>query len=443
MTSATVGVAASGRATNTKRRSMRTSRRLGLRVGLRSPGRSPQAASPPPKALAALLALLAGAGCANAPTPGAFYRPASGPLVGKPGDILRVEAMPGAPCWLSAARVLYLSTGLDGALVPVSGVVVAPRGPVPPGGRPVVAWAHPTTGVATGCAPSLLGRHFFDGTLGIPGSIPGLSALLDAGFAIAATDYPGLGTPGAHPYLVGESEGHAVLDSVRAARGLADVGASTRFAVWGHSQGGQAALFAGQLAAAYAPELSLVGVAAAAPPTDLAALLEVGLGTDVGKVLAAYSFWAWSRVYHASLAGVVSPAQLPVVDRVASTCVAYPWQALAVLGEAKPLREGFPSVNPGAVEPWRALLARNRPGQSPAGAPLFIAQGTVDSIIDARVTSAFVASLCRQGEVVRYQQMVDVGHLQAADRAAAAAVGWLKDRFAGRPAPSDCAPKGP
>ncbi len=277
--------------------------------------------------------------------------------------------MPGAPCWLSASRVLYLSTGLDGRLVPVSGLVLAPRGPVPPGGRPVVAWAHPTTGVATGCAPSLLGRHFFEGTLGIPGSISGLSALLAAGFAIAATDYPGLGTPGPHPYLVGESEGRAVLDSVRAARGLLQVGAGNRFAVWGNSQGGQAALFAGQLAAAYAPELSLLGVAAAAPPTDLAALLEVGLGTDIGKVLAAYSLWAWSRVYQASLSGVVSPAQQPAVDSVASTCVTNAWQALAVLSAAKPLREGFPSVNPGTLQPWQTLLAREPARTVPGRCP--------------------------------------------------------------------------
>ncbi len=391
----------------------------------------------------ATVLLVLAAGCATAPAPGPFYSAGALPAAGKPGDILRVEAMPGAPCWLSASRVLYLSTGLDGALLPVSGVVLAPRGPVPPGGRPVVAWAHPTTGVAPGCAPSLLGRHFFEGTLGVPGGrIPGLSELLAAGFAVTATDYPGLGTPGPHPYLVGESEGRAVLDSVRAARRLAEVGASRRFAVWGNSQGGQAALFAGQLAAAYAPELSLVGVAAAAPPTDLAALLEVGLGTDVGKVLAAYSFWAWSRVYDASLSTVVSPAQLPVVDAVASTCVAYPWQGLEALSAAKPLREGFPSVKAGTVQPWQTLLARNRAGQSAAGAPVFIAQGTADNIVDPAVTSAFVASLCRHGEAVRYQQMAGVGHLEAGDRAAAAAVGWLQDRFAGRPAPNDCAPKG-
>ena len=79
-------------------------------------------------------------------------------------------------------------------------------------------------------------------------TIPHLQALIALDYVVAATDYPGLGTPGPHPYLVGESEGRAVIDSVRAARDLEKVGASTRYAVWGHSQGGQAALFAGEIA---------------------------------------------------------------------------------------------------------------------------------------------------------------------------------------------------
>ncbi len=370
-------------------------------------------------------------GCAGAPTPGAFYRLTPAGPVGKPGDILKVEAMKEAPCWLSAQRVLYLSTALDGSLLPVSGVVLAPPGVAPPGSRKVVAWAHPTTGVATGCAPSLQGRRFFE-------SIPGLSELLAAGVVLTATDYPGLGTSGPHPYLVGESEGRAVLDAVRAAGHLSGVGAGSRFAVWGNSQGGQAALFAGELAHVYAPELSLVGIAAAAPPTDLAALLEAGLGTEVGRVLAAYSFWAWSRVYDTSLAGVVAPAQVPVVDSVAATCVLNLWQVLAVFGAAKPLGEGFPSANPETVKPWPELLRRNRPGQVPAGAPLFIAQGTADGIVEPAVTTAFVASLCRRGETVRYEQMPGVGHLEAGDRSAAAAVDWMLARFGSAKAPSDC-----
>src|SRR5271170_2262080 len=80
--------------------------------------------------------------------------------------------------------------------------------------------------------------------------------MLDRGYVVAATDYPGLGTPEVHPYLVGESEAHAVLDSVRAARAIPEAAAGARFAAWGHSQGGQAALFTGIEASRYAPELA-------------------------------------------------------------------------------------------------------------------------------------------------------------------------------------------
>ncbi len=102
------------------------------------------------------------------------------------------------------------------------------------------------------------------------GAIPGLDDMLSRGFVVVATDYVGLGTPGQHPYLIGESEARSVLDSVRAARRFPGAKAGDTFAVWGHSQGGHAALFTGQLAASYAPELKLAGVAAAAPATAAA-----------------------------------------------------------------------------------------------------------------------------------------------------------------------------
>ena len=119
-------------------------------------------------------------------------------------------------------------------------------------------------------------------------------ALLENGYAIAATDYPGLGTPGPHPYLVGDSEARAVIDSVRAARSFPGLENSTRYAVWGHSQGGQAALFTGMIAKSYAPELQLVGVAAAAPATDLATLMTDDLNSVGGRNLTAMTMWSWA-----------------------------------------------------------------------------------------------------------------------------------------------------
>jgi hypothetical protein len=177
------------------------------------------------------------------------------------GALIRSEPLDGAPDGAAAYRVLYKSQGLQGEAIAVSGVVIIPGGPPPANGRPIVAWAHPTTGIVPKCAPSLA-RVFFQ-------SIQGLHEMLQRGYVVAATDYPGLGTAGPHPYLVGISEGRAVLDSVRVARSIPGAGGGLAFAVWGHSQGGQAALYTGILAQSYAPELKIVGVAAAAPATEL------------------------------------------------------------------------------------------------------------------------------------------------------------------------------
>ena len=194
---------------------------------------------------------------AEARTP---HRVEPGSVAGKPGSIIRVWPLEGGgPAGADAFRILYRSTGLKGEPIAVSGSIFIPSGVAPAGGRNVIAWAHPTTGVVSSCAASLMPDD--------AGMIWGLADMLAQGYVVTATDYPGLGTPGPHPYLIGVSEGRAVLDSVRAAQNLPSAGASNRFVVWGHSQGGHASLYAGELAAGYAPDLKIVGVAAAAPAT--------------------------------------------------------------------------------------------------------------------------------------------------------------------------------
>src|SRR6202050_279613 len=179
--------------------------------------------------------------------------------------------MEAAPAGAQAYRVLYRSTGMHGEPIAVSGVIIVPPGPAPASGRPIVAWAHPTTGVVPPCAPSL--------AIFVFQQMAGLRQLVEQGAVVAATDYPGLGTKGPHPYLVGDSEARAVIDSVRAARSFPGLENSTRYAVWGHSQGGQAALFTGIIAKSYAPELTLLGVAAAAPATDLVTLMNADINS--------------------------------------------------------------------------------------------------------------------------------------------------------------------
>ena len=140
----------------------------------------------------------------------AFYSAPASDVAGAEGTLVRQEPMTGAPLGASAYRVLYRSRDPNGKPILVSGVIVVPQGPPPPGGRPIIAWAHPTTGIVPRCAPSL--------AIFIFQQIQGLRPFVERGYVVAATDYPGLGTPGPHPYLVGISEARAVIDSVRVAR---------------------------------------------------------------------------------------------------------------------------------------------------------------------------------------------------------------------------------
>jgi Secretory lipase len=186
---------------------------------------------------------------------------------------------------------------------------------------------------------------------------------------------PGLGTPEIHPYLVGVSEARAVIDSVRAARATPGASAGPSFAVWGHSQGGQAALFTGILADSYAPELHLVGVAAAAPATNLRQLMMKDIDTSGGRNITAMTLWSWSRIYNIPMDSVVTPQAIPAINQLAGDCIERFFDLFARRGPTQALSRSFLRVNDFASEePWRSLLQENSPGALPRRLPVFLAQ---------------------------------------------------------------------
>ena len=106
---------------------------------------------------------------------------------------------------MQAWRVRYWTSSDRNHPIRVTGMVVAPREALPPAPRHVIAWAHGTWGVASKCALSL--GDFF-------GATPGLTDAIQRGYTVVAPDYPELGSPMAHGYLVGVSTGRSVLDAV-------------------------------------------------------------------------------------------------------------------------------------------------------------------------------------------------------------------------------------
>jgi len=373
----------------------------------------------------------------QSPAASGFYQPPNPLPPGKPGDIIRSQPLAGAPAGSQAWLVLYHSQGVHDDDIAVSGMIFAPSAPAPAGGRAVLSWAHPTTGVADTCAPSSLS----DG----PALIAGLTGFLNAGYVVAATDYEGLGTPGIHPYLIGVSEGRGVLDAARAAKNLTPTGANSTVFTWGHSQGGQASLFAGQLAPTYAPELQLKGVAAAAPAGDLAAQFKADLNTPDGIILGGWAMNAYYQLYSPTTPGmnlnqVISAPGQAALKQFEDLCDVIPVQDQQIINITTPVMNTFwATSDPGSIPPWTQLLRENTPGAVKTPAPIFIAQDTADQVVVPATTTQLARSLCVTGDTVNLKSYPGLSHTIIGYVSAPDALAWMQSIAGGQPAPSTCA----
>lgn len=360
-------------------------------------------------ALVCVIAITASCGSSSTNSyDSAFYSTPTPIPIAAPGTIIRSETMAAPFPETQAWRVMYSSTGISGEPIVVSGMVFAPSGPVPTGGRPVVSWAHPTTGIEDKCAPSRSPKPYED--------VQGLEEFLDQGWVVVATDYQGLGTDGMHPYLIGASEAQGTIDIVRAARMMeSETGASSRYFVFGHSQGGQAVLFAGQMATSYAPELQLLGVAAAAPAGLLVPLFQADKDTMAGAVLGSYAVVSWSEIFGYDEATVIKPTLRQRVQNVTERCVVGGSRLSDIeLGINDLILKGrMWSADPATTEPWASQFAKNTAGQSAIGAPVLITQGTADKIITPSTSAQLTATYVSMGTNATEQVMDGVDHMKA------------------------------
>jgi alpha-beta hydrolase superfamily lysophospholipase len=246
--------------------------------------------------------------------------------------------------------------------------------------------------------------------------VQGLQEFLDQGWVVVATDYQGLGTDGMHPYLIGASEAQGTIDIVRAARMMeSETGASSRYFVFGHSQGGQAVLFAGQMATSYAPELQLLGVAAAAPAGLLVPLFQADKDTMAGAVLGSYAVVSWSEIFGYDEATVIKPTLRQRVQNVTEKCVVGGSRLSDIeLGINDLILKGrMWSADPATTEPWASQFAKNTAGQSAIGAPVLITQGTADKIITPSTSAQLTATYVSMGTNATEQVMDGVDHMKA------------------------------
>jgi acetyl esterase/lipase len=270
--------------------------------------------------------------------------------------------------------------------------------------------------------------------------VPAVSELLAQGWAYVATDYVGLGTEGGHAYLVGEDAARAVLDSVRAAMQMAEVDIVPRTVVWGHSQGGNSALWAGMLADTYAPDVEVLGLAAQAPASDLPRLVEGAQRGMFGKIVSSYLLHAYAQTYDdVSVKDYVDGYRAAVLQDIAGRC-AVDARALFSIAELSLLPGELFEMSPEGT-PLGARLAQNIPA-GPFSMPVFISQGIGDEIVLEPVQTAFAAQLCADGANLIYRRYEDQNHvsLVAPDSALTAdLVDWTRARFAGEASEPNCA----
>ncbi|MDF9875606.1 lipase family protein [Cellulosimicrobium cellulans] len=369
-----------------------------------------------------------------APQVDAFYDPPAS-VPDEPGSLVRAEPFTrqipdGATAW----RILYTTTRDEGEPAVASGIVVVPDAVRDDAASPVIAWAHGTTGSARGCAPSVLDEPFESGAFFL------LDDVLAHGWALVATDYVGLGTDGPHPYLVGQGEARSVLDAVRAARELDGATLGEQTVVWGHSQGGHAALWTGAVAPEYAPDVPLAGVAALAPASDLTGLVSHLESVTGGSIFASFVVEAYDAIYPDSdAAGYVRPGARFVVREMASRCLSEPG-ALVSVAEALSMDQPLWTTDP-ATGPLGERLAENVP-TGPVAAPLLVAQGASDTLILPMTQEAYVGARCAAGQPVdyrTYQGRDHVGLVQADSALAPDLVRWTEARLAGEPPTPTCA----
>lgn len=328
-----------------------------------------------------------------------------------------------------AARITYASTNAFDGTTQVSGTVFVPLGTPPPGGWPIVAYGHSTTGIQSDCAPSL------DSAL-LNFSTP-ITGLVQAGYVVVMSDYQGLGLDQwQHPYLDSTTLGYNIIDSVKAARKLVP-DASNRWLAFGTSEGAQAAWAANELAPDHAGGLELVGTVSVSPPADIDGFAD------------------------AAAAGTLTPDQMPVLQwLLASLKNEYPdlnlddyrrglvadkWDVLsACRGPAAAERakivgqitgDDLRPSSQGAVDTLRGYLEKSSLPQGPTAAPMLVVYGGDDGLTPQAWTEHALGKACGMGDVVQMKLIPDK---RAEDIDASIADEWVNARFNGVDAQNDC-----
>lgn len=390
---------------------------------------------------------------------------------GKLGKIIKKEristTLSGAQAW----RIAYISSDLRDRPTISTGLVVAPLGKAPKGGRPVLSWAHGTTGTAQNCGPSQvenpavpLNQYFVvGGNSWTDYGIPALREFIDQGYVVVASDYQGLGGGGVHQYAIATTQGRDAINGVRAAGDLREVGAGKKAIVYGWSQGGGATL-----AAASSGEyinrkgtafdgIEVVGFVAMAPPDVSTVMPDEGITEasaegvldNVNKSFSHNVFdfahltmnlWATQAAFSDKLqmGDLFTEEGAKVVNEVMSN------KCMHVAADTLHYTFGddFTSLlktNVTNARAWADALFVGAGTKEKPIAPVIVYFGDKDVTVPPVMGKLYRERMCKMGaNVARIQLPGEQTHFSTPAVAQPMYISWIADRFAGKPAADGC-----
>ena len=402
-----------------------------------------------------------------------FYQTAAAlPPAGPLGQVIAREkiatAIPGAEAW----RIAYISSDLHDQPTISTGLVIAPQGGIPASGRPIVAWAHGTTGTAQNCGPSQvldpaqdLNEYFLiGGTSWMDFGLPAATGFIKQGYVLAATDYQGLGGGGKHQYAIAATQARDLINSIRAVGSMGLSGANKKAVIYGWSQGGGAVL-----AAAGSPQyiqrkntafdgIEIIGAVALAPQSISSvippqALADAAAASKVYQELSAgfsdnvfnfahlaMNFWGMEGTFPGlKLTDLFTADGAKIIDDIQTRKCMHAGADTYSFNLGASYKSLF-NPQPGNVMAWvKAMAEGSTPADKPV-APVQIYWGDKDTTVPPVQGAIYQQQKCAMGANVERIHLPGQSHFTTPPSAQPMFEQWIRDRFDGQDLPNGCTP---
>ncbi|MFB7859869.1 lipase family protein [Rhodococcus qingshengii] len=301
----------------------------------------------------------------------------------QPGTVLKVKAVDVMftgykPADLTAYKLMYVTTGLDGTTPEIStGIVMIPADGTPVSEKKVISYQEANDSVGAYCHPSTqwTGGDPLDGASW--SALGPLALMFDKGYAVVISDVGNNGDPRPHGVFAGKFAAHTQLDAVRAAMATPDTGLSPHapISLFGIAGGGVGAGFSAELQPTYAPELNVKSAVLQGGVVDQRNFISTADGT-IGSGFAFATLLGLEPKYpDMRIDEKLNPAGKALADVFRTQCQTPAYFATPLV----PLKTLFSSgQNPADIPDFQQVFEDNKLGERAPEAKILISSCVAD-----------------------------------------------------------------